>query len=266
MFGWHVGVDASRITEIVDAWLAKIESQSDYNFADVVAMMVHQRPKLSADVETRITALGELRSKFPHVGQQSWDWVQLARRRLSSDVDALLKNLLEQTDAGSLHLYEGSEERKLIQEAITAAGTRSLDSVLKFVQSGSWRLQMDFRGWLANVYSPADVIAWVGQNVERARLVASLTGVADGGPSEVVRFLLDKFGTDDEVSSALYGDFVSGTWWGNESDRLTQQIEQLDSWVADRREPAGVKAWATKVIQSLKKRRDVVLEQEAEER
>lgn len=267
MFGWHVGVDEPRITAIVDEWLAKIESQPDYNFAvDVLAMMVFQRPKLSVDVEARITALVELRSKFPDVGQQSWDWVQLARRRLSSDVDALLLNLLQQTDAGSLHIYEGSEEQKLIQEAITAAGTPSLDSVLQIVQTGSWRLQMDFRGWLANVYSASDVIAWVGGDIDRARLVASLTGVTDGQPSEVVRFLLDKYGTDDEVSSSLYGDFVSGTWWGKESDRLTQQITQLESWVADRSEPVGVKAWATKVIQSLKRRRDVALVEEAEGR
>jgi hypothetical protein len=61
-------------------------------------------------------------------------------------------------------------------------------------------------------------------------------------------------------------DFVSGTWWGNESDRLNEQIRQLDGWVASRDEPAGVKTWARKVIENLKRRRDVVLEEEAEER
>jgi hypothetical protein len=267
MFGWHVGVEESRAIAILDEWLTKIESQQDYNFAvDAVAMMVFQRPQLSADLEARIIALVELRSKFPEVGQERWDWVQLARRRLSGDVEALLLNLLQQVDAGTLHVSEGSEEQKLVQEAITAAGTRSLDNVLQLVQTGSWRLQMDFRGWLTDLYSATDVVAWVGEDDERARLVASLTGVADGPPSEVVRFLLDKFGSDDKVSSSLYGDFVSGTWWGNESDRLTKQINQLESWIASRSEPAGVKTWASRVIESLKRRRDVVLEEEAEER
>lgn len=266
IFGWHISVDEPRIVAIVDEWLAKIESQADYNFAvDVIAMMVFQRPKVSADVEARITALVELRSKFPDVGQQRWDWVQLARRRLSSDVDALLLNLLQQADAGALQIYEGSEEQKLVQDAIMAAGTRSLDTVFQLVQAGSWRLRMDFRGWLANAYSPADVVAWIGQDVERARLVASLTGVAGGPPSELVRFLLDKFGMDDRVSSSLYGEFVSGTWRGNESDRLTQQIDQLEHWVADRSEPTGVKVWARKVAENLKKRREIALEEEAEE-
>jgi hypothetical protein len=267
MFGWHVGVEESRLIAILDEWLTKIESQPDYNFAvDVVAMMVFQRPQLSADVEAAVKALVELRSMFPEVGQQSWDWVQLARRQLAGDVDAFLLNLLQQVDAGALHVYEGSEEQKLIQETIGAAGTRSLDNVLQLAQTGSWRLQMDLRGWLANLYSAADVVAWVGEDVQRARLVASLTGVADGQPSEVVRYLLGKFGSDDEVSSSLYGDFVSGTWWGNESDRLNEQINQLEGWVASRSEPAGVKNWARSVIESLKRRRAVVLEEEAEER
>jgi hypothetical protein len=267
MFGWHVGVDESRVIAIVDEWLTKIESQPDYNFAvDVVAMMLFQRPKLSAEVEARIMALVELRSKFPEVGRQSWDWVQLARRQLDTDPDALLLNLLQLVDAGALHIYEGMEEQKLIQDAIAAAGTRTLDNVLQLVETGSWRLQMDFRGWLANLYSATDVIAWIGKDVQRARLVASLTGIGEGQPSELVRFLLDNFGKDDKVSSSLYGNFLSGTWFGNESDRLNEQIIQLDGWVASRDERAGVKTWALKVIENLKRRRDVVLEEEAEER
>ena len=267
MFGWHVDVAESHVMAILDEWLTKVESQQDYNFAvDVVAMMVLYRPQLSAELEARIVSLVELRSKFPEVGQQSWDWVQLARRRLSSDVNALLLDLLQQVDNGSLHVFEGSEEQKLIKQAIAATGTRSIDHVLQVVQTGSWRLQMDLRGWLANLYPANDLVAWVGEDVQRARLVASLTGVTDGPPSEVVRFLLDKFGTDEELSSSLYGDFVSGSWSGNESDRLNRQISQLESWVASRSEPEGVRSWANSVMERLRKRRDVVLEEEAEER
>ena len=251
----------------MDEWLSKIESQPDYNFAiDLVAMMVFRRPQLSPDVEMRIKALVGLRSKFPEIGQQSWDWVQLARRQLANGVYDLLINLLEQVDAGSLNIWEGTEEKTLFQEVIAAAGAGSLDRVLGLAQKGSWRLQMDFRGWLANVYDVNDVVAWIGEDVQRARLVASMTGVSDGPPSELVRYLLSTFGADDEVASSLYGDFVSGSWVGNESERINKQIAQLDSWVASRTEPAGVKNWAKTVIDSLERRRTAVLEQEAEER
>jgi hypothetical protein len=267
MFGWHVGVEEQRIVALLDEWLTKIEVQDDYNFAiDVVAMMVFQRPKLSADVEVRIAALVELRSRFPDLGQQSWDWVQLTRRQLGGDLDELLLSLLRQVDAGSLNLWDGTEEKALFQEVAAAAGARSLDSVLGFVQSGSWRLHMDFRGWLADVYSADDIAAWVGEDVARARVVAPLVSVDGDQPSDVVRFLLDKFGSDDEVGSSLYGDFISGGWTGNESDRLSRLIAKLEGWVASRTEPPGVKKWATMVIENMKRRRATVLEEEAEQR
>jgi hypothetical protein len=267
IFGWHVGVDESRIVALLDEWLNKIEVQADYSFAiDVVAMMVYQRPQLSADVEARIAALVELRSKFQDLGQQSWDWVQLARRQLSHAANDLLLSLLQQADAGTLNLWEGSEERALFRELVSAAGAKNLDRVLQPLLSGSWRLQMDFRGWLADVYDSNDVIAWVGQDLQRARVVASLTAVQRDTPSDLVRFLLDSFGSDDEIASSLYGDFISGSWTGNESDRLNGQIAQLEAWVTSRTEPEGVKRWAAKVIESMKRRRDGVLEEEAEGR
>ncbi|MHB8448853.1 MAG: hypothetical protein ACYDAQ_00035 [Mycobacteriales bacterium] len=265
MFGWHVGVDEWRIAALLDEWLNKMEVQADYSFAtDVVAMMVYQRPHLSGDVEARIAALVELRSRFPDLGQQSWDWVQLARRQLSHGVSDLLLSLLQQADAGTLNLWEGSEERALFRELVSAAGAESLDRVLQPLLSGSWRLQMDFRGWLADVYDSNDVIAWIGQDVQRARVVASLTTVQRDTPSELVRFLLESFDSEDEIASSLYGNFISGGWTGNESDRISGQIAQLERWVASRTEPPGVKKWAAKVIDSMKRRRDAVLEEEAE--
>lgn len=267
IFGWHVGVDESRIAALLNEWLSKMEVQADYSFAiDVVAMMVYQRPQLSADLEARIGALVELRSKFPDLGQQSWDWVQLARRQLSHGASDLLLSLMQQADAGTLNLWEGSEERALFREVVSAAGAESLDRVMQPLLSGSWRLQMDFRGWLADVYDSSDVIAWIGQDVQRARVVASMTTVQRDTPSELVRFLLDSFDSDDEIASSLYGDFFSGGWTGNESDRLSGQIAQLEGWVASPTEPVSVKKWAAKVIESMKRRRDAALEEESEGR
>jgi hypothetical protein len=267
LFGWHRDVPESHLTAILDAWLTKVESQADYNFAiDVVAMIVSQRPEVSPEVEARISALVELRSRFPEVGQQSWDWAQMARRQLATDANALLPTLLTQVDAGWLHLYEGSDEKQLIQDTIAAAGVGSLDQVLGLVQAGSWRLQMDFRGWLADSYPAEDVVAWVSRDIGRARLVASLTQVAGEHPSTVVRYLLDEFGSDEEVSSSLYGDFTSGAWWGKESERLDGQISQLEGWAATPGELPGVRSWAVALIEPLMRRRASVLEAEAEGR
>ena len=88
--------------------------------------------------------------------------------------------MLQQVDSGSLITFEGSEELGLLQETIAAAGPSSLGKVLGMVEAGSWRLQMDFRGWLTNVYTAADLIDWVGDDVDRARFVASMSGIGEG--------------------------------------------------------------------------------------
>jgi hypothetical protein len=155
--------------------------------------------------------------------------------------------------------YEGSEEQKLLQDVTAAAGSAGLEAVLASTDGGSWRLQMNFRGWVTTQYPARDVTGWIGGDLDRARLMASLVTVGEGPPSEIVQFLLTNFGSDDRVASALYLDFVSGTFWGNESARLSGQIAQLESWVSDRSQSAGVKRWARDVIAGLSGRREAVL-------
>lgn len=266
IFGWHTSVDTQYLLALLESWIPRIATQQDYNAAvDVTAMILFQKPQLEPHIETAIAELVDLRANFGELGRQDYDWAQLAKRRLATDPEALLDSLLAQVDAGSMMTFDGSEELKLLRATIAAAGPRSLGLVLGKIEAGSWRLQMDFRGWLTNAYTAADLTEWVGQDVERARLVASMSGIGDGGPSEVVQYLLTEFGSDDEVSSALYGALITGTWSGNESARLNKQIAQMRSWVDNRAMSAGVKSWARSVIGYLNRRLEVVLIEEAEQ-
>jgi hypothetical protein len=266
MFGWHVDVEPERLAAMLADWIPRIETQQDYNAAvDVAAMMQFRMPVLSDDIEAQIAELVALRIKFRELGQQSYDWVQLARRRLKRDAPGLLLNLLQQVDSGAMLTYEGSEEQQLLREALVAAGGESLDQVLEMIEGGSWRLQMDFRGWLTSVYDAESIVAWVGQDLVRARLVASLADIGESAPSEVVSYLLTNFRGDDKIASALYGTFVSGFWTGNESIRLNRQIAKLSDWTSNRELSTGVKTWAREVIAALNRRLDTVLMEEAEE-
>jgi hypothetical protein len=265
LFGWHIDADERRLVTMLADWLPRIETQVDYNtVTDVVALMVYKQPSLSPNVESQISELVRLREQFKDVGQQSHDWARLARRRLSTDPTGLLVTLLQLLDAEALDVYAGNEEQTLLQDAIAAAGHDTLDQVFEVVDRGSWRLQLDFRGWLAEAYSATDLTNWIGQDLGRARLVASVAHIGDGQPSGVVQFLLANFDSDDQVASSLYSALVSGTWWGNESVRINGQIEQLNGWVNDPSQPQGVKRWARSVIASLKHRLDDVLLREAE--
>ena len=128
----------------------------------------------------------------------------------------------------------------------------------------SWRIELEFRGWL--LFSiPAEIIEeWVGSDVERARMVAAIAPVGGDEPTAIARFLLGRFADDAEVAGGLWGNFVSGVWSGPESGRLKSQIEQLERWRVTS-EPQGVRKWAADVINGLEDRLSVALEREAEQ-
>ena len=124
---------------------------------------------------------------------------------------------------------------------------------------------MAIRGWLLSVIPVEIVEAWVGNDVRLARSLASVAPVGGDEPAPIARFLLGRFGEDEEVASNLYAQFISGFWTGPESDRVTRQIEQLTKWRQRSNEPLGVRTWARDMIRYLEAQRRSALEREAEE-
>ena len=103
MFGWHTDVAPEHLSAMLADWIPRIEGQLDYNAAvDVTAMMQFHRPELSDEIEAQIADLVDLRVRFREVGQQSYDWAQLARRRLERDPSALLRSLVAQVESGAI--------------------------------------------------------------------------------------------------------------------------------------------------------------------
>lgn len=267
LFGWHADMGDERLARFLIDWLGRLQTQDDYNSAvDFMALALHRRPDSIAELEGLILQLVQARSRFPTTGQQDWDWAQLARRSLGSQPAAVLDTLLSLIKSGTVHAVEGSQDNQLLREVLVATGPDGLSQVLdELSQRGSWGLSFAVRGWLADLYETAVITGWIADSVDRARLIASVAGVGEGSPSDTIRYLLDHFGDDEQVSSSLYGDFVSGFWMGNESDRLAGKIDQLTAWVNSSDESAAVKRWARRVIALLKQRRQEALEREAEE-
>jgi hypothetical protein len=98
-------------------------------------------------------------------------------------------------------------------------------------------LKHAFEGWLLDVLPAEEITSWVGADEGRARLLARITDVGEGPPRPVVRYLLEHFGEDEKVAGYLANGFVSGSYWGNESDRISRQIEQLQEWIQSPDEP-----------------------------
>jgi hypothetical protein len=101
--------------------------------------------------------------------------------------------------------------------------------------------------------------------VERAKLIASVAAAGSNEPTPVARYLLGHFGDETQVAGPLAGEFRSGSWTGNLSNRLAGQIAKLQLWIESPTEPEGVKRWARNMIASLREQRDRALRHEAEE-
>jgi len=247
-------------------WIDRIETQYDYNAAvDFIGLTLFQKPAWIDGLDDLVAQLVRLRPQFPNIGQQGWTWTQLAKRQIERQPIEFVRCLAQLMDDSALNVFVGREERNLLKAAFSASGSEGWDLVTGMVQAGSWRLQMDSRGWLVEQFPAIMVTAWIGSDLERAKLVASVASAGADEPTPVARYLLDHFGNESQVAGSLEGEFWSGLWTGNESARLAGQITQLQRWVDSPTEPEGVKRWAREMIQSLEQQRERALREEAEE-
>ena len=265
LFGWHVGIEVPRLITFLTRWIDRIETQYDYTGAvDFMGMALFQRPPWIEQLDDLVAQLVQLRSQFPDTGQQDWNWTQLAKRQIDRQPVELLHCLVTLIDIGALQIFGSGEERDLLETAFSKSGAEGWVLVTNMLEAGSWRIQMDVRGWLIEQFPANIVTGWIGTDVERAKLIASVAAAGGNEPTPVARYLLDHFGNESKVTGSLGSEFWSGFWTGNESDRLSGQIAQLQHWIESPTEAEGVKRWARDMTASLREQRDRALRQEAE--
>ena len=132
------------------------------------------------------------------------------------------------------------------------------------LERGEWRLSISVREWLGNAVDVHSAAKWVADRVERARLLAGVTDPGGSSLSPMAAFLIEEFGEDEQICSYLVGQFVSGMWSGNESDRIANQIAQAQGWISEPGQSAAVRAWAKDLLSYLEDRRQAVLQHEEE--
>ena len=171
--------------------------------------------------------------------QQDWDWGNLPSACWSLCRNELLKELVSLLEDGVLHIFGHSEEQDLSAEAIRRSGLQGWELIMSSLERRSL-LRMDLDSWLLGVLPSDEIIGWIGDDLARAKLVASLVGIKDGPPNRVIRHLLGRFGDDADVSLSLANGFVTGHWSINDSEHLGQQIKQLKEWIQSPREQADI--------------------------
>lgn len=266
LFGWQRNLGERDVVTLLDDWIERILSQDDYNaLIDWANLWVHGKQSISDELKRPLRRLVIRRGEYPTLRQQQWDWNQLAKRFLDTNGLELAQIVLDSVESGAVMIHESDEDAKLIREAAQQHPNQLWADVGARLLRGSWRVQIEVGGWLLSAMPAQVVVGWVGEDAGRARLAASISLVGGEQPSDLTRHLLDKFGDDQAVASALSGQFLSGVWMGHESDRIAGQIEQLSKWRTRSDEPLGVRNWAKQMVEYLEQRRLAVLEREAEE-
>jgi hypothetical protein len=267
VFGWRRHLATQDIAKLLDIWLPRIATQSDYNGAiDWLNLALHGKPGVPKSLRTRTLKLVMLRAQYPELSQQQWDWARLAESFIGSHALALAKVILDGIDPGGAMIHEADEDARVLTQCAQHAPAPVWIEVANRLQAGSWRIQMEVGEWLLDAV-PSDVVsAWIGDDVNRARLVAPVAPVKGSSPPALTRYLLEQFGNDSKVRAALLGTYMAGVWMGDESAHLAGQIEELNGWRKDSTVALPIRKWASDAIDYLEQRRAIAKEREAEER
>ncbi len=265
MFGWLRDADEHRIAEQLANWLDRIVDQADYNAAvDMVALYLFRKKDPVPTLEPLIQRLVGLRANYPQVANEEWDWAQLAGRQLSSDPVGLTTMLADLIHQDAMSGFAHGQGGELLQNAVAQGGEEAWLVLMTRIEAGEWRFSIALNEWIGNAVPVEIASGWVGSNVERARLLASVVNVGAGVLSDQARHLIDNFGTDAKVASALSSSYGTGMWSGPMSQHLATQITQVQSWIDDGAASASVRAWGRKLIANLEHQRFAAVEREAE--
>lgn len=265
LFGWQRNLSETEVQILVDGWLQRLASQQDYSsLVDWFNMWLHGRESVPDSLRQSAICILLERRKFPNIGQQLWDWCRVALLLGTTEALRLLVLILDLIETGVAMIHPGDEEALLLTGWAKSFPEEMWRQITERLGAGAWSLQMQIRGWLVESFPVGTVTEWIGSDLIRARIVADIASAGEDTPSDLARFLLDKFGNDDHVASSLAGEFWSGMWTGPQSDRIKHQISQLNCWRHDLSQPLGVRTWAAKLIESLERSLQATLEREAE--
>jgi hypothetical protein len=204
LVGWRSDVESGQLAHFLRDWLDRIDNQNDYNGAVLfTTLAVDSQPPWVDQVDDLIVRLVGLRQRFPNTVQESWDWSQLAKRQLEHQPLELVKQVLALMLEGGVYIFGPGEEHEILENAVTQAGMPAWDLIMATFAEGAGWLQGDFRGWLPNTQPANALVGWVDDDLGRARLAASVATRRDAEPSPLTTYLLERFGSDDQVSAWL---------------------------------------------------------------
>ncbi len=265
VFGWTPKMNSKDFIDRLIDWTSRINTEEEYAAVVGWVSLNFRVGDLSETFKAAVWQLLLKRSVFPKLSRSRWDWDRLAFVFIEERPDELAGLIIDLIVSGEIMVLDTDGESELLRKCAEKDPRAVWERVSVEVESRQgWRVQMQLRGWFLNIV-PIEIISnWIGDNLERARAVASMASVGHPRPNPIGTILLSKFGDDEEVKENLKAEFVSGSWVGPESARITLQMEMLNSWRQDLELPAGVRNWAIELNERLAERKLAVVQWEAE--
>ncbi|MGH8904758.1 MAG: hypothetical protein ACRDYA_24520 [Egibacteraceae bacterium] len=260
---WANHYSPDEFSAILNTWIGHVENSTDLAaLVDLAGLYLHREDRVVPVLESGIWRLLELRVKHLDLGTAEWDWGQLAALMVSADPARMASIVLDLLKSGQPFLSD-DQECEVLRQAARASPEAVWELLVRALQARSgYHVAMITRGWLVTEFPLAVISKWIGQDEQRAILVAGLAPAGSDSPTEIARWLLTEFGSLRKVKAALAGEFYSSSWVGHYSARVRQQIEKLEGW---RDEPTPVRQWAQDLVDQLRQELAEALREEEEE-
>jgi hypothetical protein len=222
------------------------------------------RDRWQAQALELITAADLIRSGH----MTSYHWKELALRYVDDHPGEIAAAIIREQGNRSADTWfaEHGDAAQVLQECVDRSPEAVWDALLPELSSkaDAHMFGIGFpRGVVARI--PADaVIAWVDADPdERASMVARLASKNFSSDEMLAARIVGTYGDRDDVASAFFSEYVSGSWWGPASTHWEQLATAIEE-VAQRTKLPKLRRWAAEAARSLRQmaERDRQLEEE----
>lgn len=199
----------------------------------------------------------------------SYYWEELALRYVDERPGEIAAAIIrEQGDrSAGTWFTEHSAAAQVLHACVEQSPERVWHSLEPQLSSkvGAYMFTIGFPRGVVERMPPDHVIAWVNADPdERASIVARLASKNFATDDTLASRIVGEYGDRDDVASAFFSEYVSGSWWGPASTHWEELATSVDE-VAKRTKLPKLRRWAAEAARDLRQMAERDHQREEEE-
>ncbi len=186
----------------------------------------------------------------------SYYWKELALRYVDEHPGEIAAAIIREQGGRSAGTWfaEHSEAALVLHACVERNPEAVWNALLPQLSSkaSAYMFSIGFPRGIIERIPPGQVIAWLDSDPdERAAIVARLASKDFSSDETLTARIVGTYGDRDDVASAFFSEYVSGSWWGPASAHWEQLAASLDD-VARRTALPKLRRWAMDAARSLR--------------